>query len=142
MIYCTNCGRELSDDSSFCNACGQPVCRDSGPDMAAGNQPYMQSAAPDPYANAQSSGYGYGQPGSGYESNILAIAAIVASISFSPIGIVIGLIGLNSYNDPSNRRLCKIAIGIGIGLIAFSAILVGIFALCVDYVFKAAWYGI
>ena len=69
MLYCTNCGRELPDDSSFCNACGQPVCRDAGPDMSAGNQPYMQSAAP------------------------------------------------------------------------YSAILVGIFAFCVDYVFQAAYYG-
>jgi hypothetical protein len=158
MIYCTNCGKELPDDSSFCNACGKPVLRDADPNMFSYNEPYMQSAAQNsytdpneqkPYVNASSqnpysstptSGYGYGQPDAGDESKTLAIIALIAAVLFSPIGIVLGLIGLNSYKNPSNRQWCKIAIGISIGLILFSILMVGFAYFSVSYVVHSLCY--
>ncbi len=98
-MYCKNCGKEIDDNSIYCSHCGA-------------RQDYSQNT------------YLY----VGFENKVWGILSIVFAFLMPVLGIVFGVIGLSTYKDQENRKLCKIGIGIVIAEFVLAIILMVIFA--------------
>ncbi|MBP5596705.1 MAG: zinc-ribbon domain-containing protein [Pseudobutyrivibrio sp.] len=104
MTFCTNCGSEISEGSSFCSACGQPVVE----------------AVQTPVA--QQTEYYDNQPVQKPEGKALAICALVFSILLPFVGLVLGIIGVATSKDESNKKMSIIALVIAGVLIVLTIV--------------------
>lgn len=89
-MYCKNCGKEIPENSIYCLNCGA-------------NQNI--SSTPNPTTNNISSS-------KTNESKVIAILALVFSILGGWFGILFTIIGLATYKEEENKKLCKIALWI------------------------------
>ena len=94
-MYCRNCGREIPDNSLYCPECGA-------------NQ------KPIPQAGQQTE-----------ETKVWGVLSIVfaAIPALVLLGIIFGVIGLCTYKQKENQKLCWIGIGIAIAWVVLVVIL-------------------
>lgn len=116
MTFCTNCGSEISEGSSFCSACGQPVAEAVQTPEA---QPVVE-AVQTPVA--QQTEYYDNQPVQKPEGKALAICALVFSILLPFVGLVLGIIGVATSKDESNKKMSIIALVIAGVLIVLTIV--------------------
>ncbi len=83
-MYCKYCGKEIDDNSAYCGYCGA---------RQDGNSPHSYS-----YVNS--------------ENVIWGVLSIVCAFFMPILGLIFGIIGLTTYKEPKNRKLCKVGIGI------------------------------
>lgn len=121
-LTCANCGRPLREGASFCPECGVAVCPASnaifcsecGHPLNAGESACPNCGAPVSDAampvEAMPAPTAAGLP----ESGALAVCAMVFSILFPPIGLILAVIGSKKYIIPMNRKLCFAALIISV----------------------------
>ena len=110
MIYCSECGKQIDENQSSCPNCG----------VLLNNHIFVQS----PKA-VQSTDI--------VENGSIAICAMIFSFLFPPIGIVLGILGLNKQRNKTNLNLCKAAIIISFILtIVYVIILVNLIPFLAD----------
>lgn len=56
-MFCTKCGKEVSDNAKFCNGCGNPIVRPEGPQKPV--RPETPAPEPMPKENQKKSGKGW-----------------------------------------------------------------------------------
>lgn len=133
-MLCRNCGKEIPNDSRFCNFCSAPVYPDQNNQQSYGQpqQPYGQ-----PY---------YGQPVDTVINDQISTArtfgiiSIIAAFFFPLASWICGAIGISkvkpflNYSDyigeqaRDAKRLCKIGIIIGVVFVSMSALIGFLFA--------------
>lgn len=96
-MYCRKCGSYMDENARYC-----PKCGSSNQDSGA----YQQTTT---YYNS------YSQP-QNKESSAIGILAIICSVFFTGIGLIISIVGLCICKLPENRANCKIGLGISIAL--------------------------
>lgn len=124
MMYCSKCGKQLNDDDVFCSGCGQPTGVSAAQSTAQSqtvNQAYAGNSG-----NSYNTGSSYSNQVSSMngESNALAIVAVICSILFPGIGLILAIIGLCTYKNKNNRNWCTVAVIINIVYIVFGILLV------------------
>lgn len=126
MAFCTKCGNEIPDDSSFCSVCGQPV------------GDVVQVQAP---ATQQTEYYG-SQPAQKPEGKALAICALVFSILLPFVGLILGIIGMAVSKDESNKKMSLIALIIAAVLVVLEIVfLIMIFRMVTAPLYNPSyWY--
>ena len=118
-IICTECGKAVPSGSSVCPECGAPVqsagsaiiCSECGKAVPSGSQICPECGAP----TAPQAALMPAQPVADMpESGGLAVCAMVFSLLFPPIGLILGIIGRKKYRIPTNIALCKAAVIISV----------------------------
>lgn len=118
-IICTECGKAVPSGSSVCPVCGAPVqsagsaiiCTECGKTVPSGSQICPECGAP----TAPQAALMPAQPVADMpESGGLAVCAMVFSLLFPPIGLILGIIGRKKYRIPTNIALCKAAVIISV----------------------------
>ncbi|MCR5538596.1 MAG: zinc-ribbon domain-containing protein [Lachnospiraceae bacterium] len=113
-MYCAHCGTEITEGIRFCPNCGQPQ---GAPEPEQNYQPYQEAPQPQEYQSQgyqpqgyQSQGYNGGYQSQGYQGSqyaggtqsngmaiaglILGIAALIFTFIFSPVGLILAIIGM------------------------------------------------
>ncbi len=85
-MYCKKCGRQIADGVNFCPYCGAEQ-------------------------NINDTFHQYNNYEPAQESKTLAYLALIFGILGGILGLILGLVGLSTYRNPENRKLCKIGIG-------------------------------
>ena len=131
MKICPNCGSELMDTAVVCASCGcslvpqQPQYQQP---MNYGQPQYQQPAQP-MYQQPMYQQPMYQQPMyqpipmTEMESSGIATCALVFAFLFPIVGLILGIVGLNKYKNPSYRSSCTAAIIISIVVWIISAII-------------------
>lgn len=105
-MFCPNCGREILSNEKHCAYCGSK------------NEAYVENVNVD-----ERTKYNYSDNNAyssmTQEDTTLGTLAIVFSALGTIVGLILAIIGLSRYKDPSNRRKCKIALYIYIGWAVF-----------------------
>ncbi len=110
MIYCSECGKQIDENQSSCPNCG----------VLLNNHIFVQS----PRA---------GQSTDIVENGSIAICAMIFSFLFPPIGVVLGILGLNKQRSKTNINLCRTAIVISVILtIVYVVILINLIPVLAD----------
>ena len=118
-IFCSECGKAVPSGSSVCPECGAPVqsagsaiiCSECGKAVPSGSQICPECGAP----TAPQAALMPAQPVADMpESGGLAVCAMVFSLLFPPIGLILGIIGRKKYRIPTNIALCKAAVIISV----------------------------
>lgn len=118
-IICTECGKTVPSGSPVCPGCGAPVqsagstiiCTECGKAVPSGSQICPSCGAP----TAPQAALMPAQPVADMpESGGLAVCAMVFSLLFPPIGLILGIIGRKKYRIPTNIALCKAAVIISV----------------------------
>ncbi len=124
-MYCIYCGKEISDDSSFCRYCGMPQHENGSVRNPSDYEPVNQTNVRRPY-------------------NTLCIIGLVVSVVslflnlaglVGIAGLVVSIIGLVNCRRRNERGTALAIIGIVLGSLS---ILYGIFAL-ISLVFLFVW---
>lgn len=116
MKYCTKCGYQLNDEATYCPNCGENL-GDNNSNNQQNNNPYNNYNS-----NAQAA------------SPIWGILALVFGILGGWLALVFGIIGLTQYKNPadpgynSNRKMCKVGIGLFIAWVVIIILLIIIVA--------------
>lgn len=121
-MYCSNCGKEISEDKRFCSNCGQK------------NESYIEKEGngagqvpPPPQPNSYippQNAYGYYNPPPAQpqyyapqpkkESGAIGVLAIIFSILGGWLGLILSVVGLCTYKDPVYQTQCKVGLGFSI----------------------------
>lgn len=102
----------INSNTKFCTHCGRQIKRDAAICPFCGCSAVTTQERQEPE-----------------QTDTIGIASIVLAFIIPLAGLILGIIGLNSYKDPRDIKNCKIGIGISIGFIAISVIIV-LLALC------------
>lgn len=104
-MYCKKCGSLMEENAKYCAKCGSSNQDDNHYEQH--NTTYYNS-----YSQAQDK-----------ESRAIGILAIICSILFTGVGLIISIVGLCMCKSPENRANCKIGLGISITLTILEVIL-------------------
>ncbi len=111
-MYCRNCGKELADNSLYCPECG------------ANQKPIPQAAQKTE------------------ETKVWGILSIIFDLvpGFLVFGLVFAIVGLCTYQQKENKRLCWIGIGLFIVmLIIYIVLLLFVIYMGTIALFEALW---
>lgn len=111
-MKCPLCGNVVSDNDRYCSNCGENnefyiKPRNVEPANVAPQSNTQQSNISDSTYNSNQYLPPYLSPG---ESSTYGILSIVFGALGGWLGLVFGIIGLNTYKRPENRRKCVIGI--------------------------------
>ena len=127
-MKCSCCGREITDKDRFCPNCGEN--NEAYVEVVETPKPLESQVINQSVANTSINSstplYVYNQTRVVHvrrEGKGLGICALVFSILGGWLGLVLSIIGLSTYQDPENRKLCKIGLGFFIGWFIFCIIL-------------------
>jgi hypothetical protein len=113
VAFCSKCGTQVDEGSTFCQNCGAPV---------AGNEAQVQAATAPPPAPAA-------QPATAGKTNVMAIVSLIASIVslfLNPVGII-SLLGI-IFGAIANGQI-KRNPGTKGGVLAIVGIIIGVLSL-------------
>ncbi|MBP5343438.1 zinc-ribbon domain-containing protein [bacterium] len=117
-MFCSNCGKEIDDNSKYCPYCGAINEFDgttSTKTVVEENNDKRYERFRD-YENAEYFN----------ETPTIGILALVFSILGGYLGLIFGIIGLVKYKQPKNRRRCTAAIVIFVVWLFISILLANI----------------
>lgn len=120
FMYCTKCGNQNDDNSSFCGICGVPLVNgnqnnSSYPNGNMNNQ-YNQNI--NPYYNQPQNGYYNQAPNNASKINSMALAGFIVSFFFGFLGLIFSLIGFHQTRVKGERGKGFAIAGIVIGCIS------------------------
>ena len=116
-MFCSTCGSQINDAAAICPNCGCPTAQ--APVNTAAPQAAPYTAQP-PFMQPQSTAPVL-ESG---ETPGLAMAALVCSIIFPIVGLLLGIIGAVKYQTPVLKKRCIIAIPLSIGVWIVTALLI------------------
>lgn len=102
-MYCINCGNEVSGEYKYCPKCGAMI---------------EKGSESNEYNNYGSVPVYNVRPQVKQESSALGVLSIVFSCLGGFLGLILSIIGMCTYKEESNKKLCKIGLGICIGWFA------------------------
>ena len=79
-MFCYKCGKEITDDASYCLHCGTAL-------KSQQNNTHVQQEN---------------------ESCALGVLSIIFAFLCAPIGMILGAVGRGSLKNPQNQKLCDI----------------------------------
>ena len=99
-MFCQRCGKPMLDTDKYCTFCG----------AERSNNIYVNS-----YQNNSNITN---------ESSTLGVLSIVFAVVMPIVGLILSIVGLSIYKDPANRRNCKIALWLVLGIYGFVIVLI------------------
>ena len=144
MLFCPNCGKQISDEAIFCPACGHKVelsyddglgaKDDNGFTYVDDKEVEIVEEENDIKARREvnygvknsSSTKDYQASSSSSDASILGTLSIIFGILIPILGIILGAVGLSCCRNDIERKRCKTGVTIGAIFAAIEFIVVAI----------------
>ena len=118
-MICEKCGKEILNFEKECPYCGHVMGTETNKEEAPTEEQKVvtqtveyQNIGETPYTKPMTT-----------ESKVLGILAIVFSALGGCLGLILAIVGLSTYKEEENRKLCKIAIVVFVVVFILSFIL-------------------
>lgn len=138
MKYCSNCGKELSDDAVFCSGCGKAVEDDSQSDAFSADFGF-ETNSNNGANTANNPAPNYVKPPVADSYSTLSILGFVFSFISSLVGLILSILALNDAKKTGSEKsktfakagiiISSVCIGISVLAGIITAIISIIFAI-------------